>query len=254
MSDRPLKITVITVCYNSVATIVDTLRSVATQTWPHVEHIVIDGLSNDGTMSVINQYRSGVANVVSEPDNGIYDAMNKGLKLSTGDIICFLNADDVYVSDVVLEVVANTIQSKLLDALIGDVGFVRSIKNSKLLRRYRSDRFSKESLAWGWMPAHPGLFLRREVFDLVGKFNTNYRIAGDFEFIVRAFCGHSLQYQHLPQMLVYMRVGGASNKGIRSKILLNREVLRACRENNLDTNIFKILSKYPLKILEYLIR
>ena len=254
MEEPSIKVTVITVCYNSVETLAATLRSVASQSWSNVEHIVVDGASVDGTQAVINKYRSGIAAVISEPDRGIYDAMNKGLRLARGDIICFLNADDVYATDSVLETVVHEMQDGRLDALLGDVGYVRNANASRVVRRYRSDRFSPEKLAWGWMPAHPGLFLSRKVVTKVGEFKIDYRIAGDFEFIIRAFVGQSLRYRHLPEMLVYMCIGGASTSGLRSKILLNREVLRACRENGLRTNMLKILLKYPLKFLEYFVR
>lgn len=243
-------ITVITVCYNSKATLERALLSVATQDWPKIEHIVIDGASSDGSDEILNRFRPRLAYLVSEPDQGIYDAMNKGLAHASGEIICFLNADDQYSSPKVLSLVASKMQEKRLDALMGDVGFFHEKNPQHMVRRYRSDRFTPDRLAWGWMPAHPALFLRKEVVQRVGRFKTDYCIAGDFEFIVRAFHGHVLYYQHLPEVLVRMQTGGASTGGWRSKILLNREVMRACRENGLRTNMLKILSKYPAKLLE----
>lgn len=245
-------ISVITVCYNSAATLGRSLQSVAEQDWPKVEHIVIDGASNDGSTEIIEHYRPNIAQIVIEPDQGIYDAMNKGLDRASGDIICFLNADDHYTSSNVLSHVAEQMSSHGLDALLGDVGFFHEKESTRMVRRYRSDRFTPMRLAWGWMPAHPALFLRKEVFQRVGGFKTDYRIAGDFEFIVRAFHGQSLRYRHLPEILVHMQTGGASTAGWRAKVLLNQEVLRACRESGLRTNIFKILSKYPAKLLELL--
>lgn len=249
-----MKISVITVCYNSAATIADTLQSVANQAWPHVEHIVIDGASTDGTQAVIGRYRAGLAQMVSERDAGIYDAMNKGLRQATGDIIGFLNADDVYADAHVLERVADEVTRYRLDALYGDVEFVRSSDLSKPVRRYRSGRFQPEKIAWGWMPAHPALFLRREVFQRYGGFRPEYRIAGDFEFVARIFGRNELAYKHIPEVLVRMRMGGVSTGGIRNTLLLNREVLRACKENGIATNWFKILSKYPAKLVEFLRR
>jgi hypothetical protein len=145
-------------------------------------------------------------------------------------------------------------QEHKLDALMGDVGFFHDRDHQRMVRRYRSDRFTPERLAWGWMPAHPALFLRKEVVQRVGGFRTDYRIAGDFEFIVRAFHGYTLRYQHVPEVLVRMQTGGVSTGGWRSKILLNQEVLRACRENGLPTNMLKILSKYPAKLVEMIHR
>ena len=246
-----MKISVITVCYNSASTLARALQSVADQDWPKTEHIVIDGASADGTAEIIEHFRPRLAHVVSEPDNGIYDAMNKGLDRASGDIICFLNADDQYAYPQVLSRVAAQMQEQDLDALMGDVGFFHEHDPKRMIRRYRSDRFHPNRLAWGWMPAHPALFLSRAVVQRVGRFKTDYRIAGDFEYIVRAFHNHALRYRHLPEVLVQMQTGGASTNGWGSKILLNREVLRACRENGVQTNMLKILFKYPEKILEY---
>ncbi len=250
MLQNPPIITVITVCYNSAATLAAALESVRVQSWPHIEHILIDGGSNDGTAAIIERYRTHLAHVVSEPDRGIYDAMNKGLARAGGDIVCFLNADDTYANAHVLAEVAERMSSGKLDALLGDVAFFKPGAPERPVRRYRSDRFTPQRLAWGWMPAHPALFLRREVIERTGRFKTDYRIAGDFEFIVRAFGQAPLRYLHLPAVLVHMLTGGASTGGLKSKLLLNREVLRACRENGVRTNMFKILSKYPLKALE----
>lgn len=247
-----MKFSIITVCYNSAQTIEDTLRSVAAQTWPEIEHILVDGGSRDGTLAIIERYRQSLSKVISEPDHGIYDAMNKGMHAATGDVIGFLNADDVYARANVLGDVAKLMGQEHLDALFGDVEFFRPQKPTLAVRRYSSAHFRPERIAWGWMPAHPALFLRREVFQKVGLFRTDYRIAGDFEFIARAFWRLPLSYRHLPEVLVRMRTGGISTGGWRNTLLLNREVLRACRENGIQTNLLKILSKYPAKLLEYL--
>ncbi len=249
-----MKISVITVCYNSARTLERALQSVAKQDWRNVEHIVIDGGSSDGSVEILEAFRSRLAFLVSESDTGIYDAMNKGLAHASGEVICFLNADDQYATENVLTFVATKMQEHKADALMGDVGFFHENNPNRMVRRYRSSRFAPERLAWGWMPAHPALFIRNEVFRRVGGFNTSYRIAGDFEFVVRAFHGRNLNYIHLPEVLVHMQTGGASTGGLRSKIMLNREVLRACRENGLHTNVIKILSKYPFKLLEMVLR
>lgn len=226
----------------------------ADQDWPRVEHIVIDGASKDETAEIIDRFRAKLAHIVSEPDKGIYDAMNKGLDRASGDIVCFLNADDQYASNSVLSRVAMLMYEHQLDALMGDVGFFHKSDSQRIVRRYRSNHFTPGRLAWGWMPAHPALFLGRAVVERVGHFKTDYRIAGDYEFVVRAFHGHEVHYRHLPEVLVNMQTGGASTAGFVAKLRLNREVLRACRENGLRTNIVKILSKYPAKILEFLRR
>lgn len=249
-----MKVSIITVAYNAAASIADTLRSVASQTYDDVEHIVVDGASKDGTQEVVARYGERVARFISEPDRGIYDAMNKGVALASGEVVCFLNADDVYAHDGVIAEVVDAMQIQELDALFGDAVFYRPEAPERLVRHYRSGRFRPSRIAWGWMPAHPAMFLRRQIFDRVGLFRTDYRIAGDFEFVARAFHRGELTYQHLPQVLVKMRTGGVSTSGWRNTLLLNREVLRACRENDISTNWLKILTKYPRKLMEFLVR
>jgi glycosyltransferase involved in cell wall biosynthesis len=244
---------VITVCFNSATTLGRALQSVAKQDWPNIEHIVIDGASKDGTAKVLEEYRSCLSHVISEPDQGIYDAMNKGLALATGDVICFLNADDYYDSSQVLSKVAATMHKDNLDAVLGDVGFFRKDDINRLVRHYRSGMFTPKRLAWGWMPAHPALFMRQEIFKRIGYFKTDYQIAADYEYVVRAFCGITpLRYTHIPEVLVRMQMGGVSTKGFQATIRLNQEVIRACRENGIPTNYLKILAKYPMKLLEFL--
>ena len=245
-----MKISVITVCFNSQTTIERSIQSVVDQQWPEVEHIVIDGGSTDGTLAILERFRPHLAVLVSEPDKGIYDAMNKGLARATGDVICFLNADDQYADVNVLAEVAQQMRTHQLDALVADVGFFKAGDPTRMTRRYRSDRFSPQHLSWGWMPAHPGLFLTREVVQRVGQFKTDYRIAGDYEYVVRTFHGHDLHYKHLPSVVVNMQAGGISNSSWRNRLLLNREVVRACKENGIHTNLLKILVKYPFKLLE----
>ena len=247
-----VRISVITVAYNRASTIADTLKSVAAQTYPDVEHIVVDGASMDGTLEVIKQHGQHVARVISEADHGIYDAMNKGVKASTGAIIGFLNADDYYAHDHVLEKVAHAITRESLDAVFGDVAFFKPEQPQQLVRRYSSRHFRPDRVSWGWMPAHLGLFVGREVFDRVGPFRTDYRIAGDFEWVARAFRPGALRYRYLSEILVHMCTGGISTGGWRNTLMLNREVMRACRENGISTNWVKLLSKYPFKLLEYL--
>ena len=249
-----MRISIITVAYNAARTIADTLESVAAQTHPEIEHIVVDGASTDSTVEIIELHGKHVARFISEPDRGIYDAMNKGLDLATGEVIGFLNADDVYADNGVLQRVSTIMARRNLDALFGDAEFVSPVRPDHPLRRYRSERFRPERIAWGWMPAHPALFLKRSVYEHFGKFRTDYRIAGDFELVARVFHGGTLTYRHVPEVLVRMRTGGISTGGWRNTILLNQEVLRACRENGIATSLPKILSKYPAKLLEFLHR
>ncbi|MEY2954319.1 MAG: hypothetical protein RLZZ401_2406, partial [Pseudomonadota bacterium] len=211
-----------------------------------------DGGSTDGTVELIQQHGSRVTHQVSEPDRGIYDAMNKGIRAATGDVIGILNSDDHYAHPDVVATVALRMAFGHLDALLGDVAFFRAADPTRLVRRYRSAGFTPARLAWGWMPAHPGLFVRRAVFDGVGLYRTDYRIAGDYEWIARAFKPGALRYAHEDAVLVHMQTGGVSTRSWRNNLLLNQEVLRACRENGIHTNWLMLLSKYPRKLLEYL--
>lgn len=246
-----MKISVITVCYNSAKTIGHTLQSVREQTHGDIEHIIVDGGSKDNTLELVKAEGPHVAKLVSGKDNGIYDAMNKGIQLATGDVVAFLNADDFYKDDGVLARVARVMQAEQLDALYGDVEFFRLGQRDTVARRYNSGRFTAGRLGWGWMPAHPALFVRRALFERYGKFRTDYRIAGDFEFIARVFKHPELRHRHLPTSLVCMQMGGISTSGWRATLQLNREMMRACRANAIPTNWLKMLVRYPLKALEF---
>lgn len=247
-----MKLSIITISYNAARTIADTLQSVASQTYPHVEHIVVDGNSKDGTQKIVARYNGRVAKFISEPDKGIYDAMNKGLALSTGDVIGFLNADDVYIDDAILSKIADLMEREKLDALYGDVAFFRAENPARTVRRYRSKYFSPKRIAMGWMPAHPSLFMQRRIYKQFGSFDTRYRIAGDFELVARVFHSDTLRYRYLPEVIVRMRTGGVSTGGWRNTLLLNQEVRHACQKNGIATNRVLLLSKYMGKLLEFL--
>ncbi|MDO8344772.1 MAG: glycosyltransferase family 2 protein [Cellvibrio sp.] len=246
-----MKISIITVCYNSANTIGHTLRSVHEQTHGDIEHIIVDGESKDNTLAVVISEGAHVAKLVSEKDNGIYDAMNKGIQMATGDVVAFLNADDFYKDANVLALVAQVMQAEQLDALYGDVEFFRPGQQDIVVRRYNSGRFTAGRLGRGWMPAHPALFVRRTLFERYGAFRTDYRIAGDFEFIARVFRHPELRHRHLPKSLVRMQLGGISTSGWRATLQLNREMMRACRANAIPTNWLKMLLRYPFKAWEF---
>ena len=252
MLESHLKISVITVCYNSAKTLERALQSVLDQDWSHIEHIVIDGGSMDGTAEILDKFRSSLAYAVSEPDNGIYDAMNKGIRRATGDVICFLNSDDLYADANVLSRVAKYMYQGNLDALFGDVVFFNESEPTQTFRYYRSGYFHPRRLAWGWMPAHPAFFLKKDCYQKLGGFKTQYRIAGDFEFISRAFTTLPIRYKHMPEVLVRMQMGGVSTaSGFLGRIRHNKELLMACRENGIRSNLFKLLLRYPLKLREF---
>jgi glycosyltransferase involved in cell wall biosynthesis len=246
-----VKITIITVVYNGAQTIANALQSVASQTYRNIEHIVIDGGSSDGTVEILEKYRAGLSMLISEPDGGIYDAMNKGLGFATGEIIGLLNADDRYAHPHVIEKIVGHLRASDVDAVFADAVFVDPERSDAIVRRYSSRYFRPARIPWGWMPAHPTLFLKRGVYDKHGYFKAGFKIAGDFEFVARVFWGTGIRYIYLPEVFVIMNIGGISSSGWAGTMLLNREVLRACRENGIRTNILKISSKYFLKMFEF---
>lgn len=245
-----MKISIITVTFNSEETLTETINSISQQNHDDLEYILIDGGSTDGTLEIIDKYRHIITHFISEKDRGMYDAMNKGLTFATGEVVGFLHSDDVYASPMVLTEVDSYFTNLSLDALFGDIDFFTNKDTSNFVRRYKSNRFSPDRIGWGWMPAHPSLFFHRRVYEQYGNFKIDYKIAADYEFVARVFHGNTLKYLYLPKVLVNMKMGGLSTGGLLSSIVLNKEVLRACRENNISTNIFKILSKYPAKLFD----
>ena len=243
----PLKISVITVCWNSEATIEDTLKSVAAQTHPSVEHIVVDGASTDRTMEIVRKYPH-VAKVVSERDRGIYDAMNKGLALATGEVIGTLNADDFYASPDVLSAVADTFQDASVDVTYADLCYVDQNDPTRIVRYWRSSAFVPGSYRNGWCPPHPTFFVRRSAYQRFGNFDLGYRIASDVELTMRFLEKHRARFRYLQSVMVRMRLGGTTNKSIRNIFRQNREIWRALRTHGLNPSIIgftlgKIISR-----------
>jgi glycosyltransferase involved in cell wall biosynthesis len=243
-----ITISVITVARNAAATIEATIRSVAGQSYPHIEYIVIDGGSIDGTQEVILKHRSKIAAFKSEPDHGMYDAMNKGLRLARGDIIGFLNADDVYSDSQVLETIARTMEEKRVDACYGDLVYVDKRNPSRVVRYWRSQPYREGLFEKGWMPAHPTFYARRWVYDKFGGYDLAYRYQSDFELTMRFLAVNKISTAYIPQVLVKMRSGGAS-RGLWHILMGNIEAYRACRRHSLRvTPLFiarKILSRVP---------
>lgn len=244
-----MKISIITVTINSEATIEDTILSVAGQTYPDAEHIIIDGASTDGTRDIIRKHQDKLARWVSEPDQGMYDAMNKGLKYAKGDILGFLHSDDVYADNDIITNVVNIFKSNKVDAVFGDLVYVAPDNLNGVVRYYDSSLFNPDMIARGYMPAHPTLFFREGVYKNYGYFKTNYRIAADFEYVARVFGKGRISYHYSPKVMVKMRTGGKSTNSLKSNWILNQEIFKACSENGIKTNYFKIYSKYPRKVI-----
>lgn len=247
-----MKISLVTVSFNSEKTISKTIQSIEQQTFKNIEHIIIDGGSTDSTLKVLRGHSMGHRVVISEPDEGIYDAMNKGIFLATGDIIGILNSDDFFANNNVLQSIANCFQDSELDAVYGDVEYFTKDDINTAVRLYSSRYFSPNKLSYGFMPAHPSLYLRRSVYQRFGSFNHAYKIAGDFDFVCRIFKDGLLKSRYLNETFVRMQLGGISTNGIKSLLLINREIMYACKENAIPTSYLKILLRYPIKALEYI--
>lgn len=245
------RISIITVCFNSALTISDTLRTVAEQSYPNVEHIIIDGASSDGTLDVVKRYPHPSC-VLSEPDLGIYDAMNKGIAQCTGDIVGILNADDFYPHQGVLQRVAKEFEKPGIEATIGDICFVDPNNLHRKVRYYSARRWSPGRFARGFMPPHPAFFTWKRNYETLGYYKLGYKIASDYELLVRFLAVHKLSYGYIPEPLVHMRAGGVSNESLKSRYVLNREIVQACTENGIQTNLFLLSLKYFEKVFEYL--
>ena len=250
-----MKISIITVCYNSEKTIRDTIESVLCQTYPEIEYIVIDGSSSDNTLNIVNDYRDKISKIISEPDKGIYDAMNKGLKNSTGDVVGILNSDDFFENCAVISDVAKHFKyNPSSSLLIGDVVYVDPYDTEKITRFYSSKNFQPFKLRFGWMPPHAATFIKADVYERVGNYCTDYKISADYELFVRMLFVHNLTYSRLNKVLVRMRSGGVSTSGLKNSFLLNTEIVKACNDNGVYTNIVLVLMKIPLKLLEFVRR
>lgn len=246
-----MKVSIITVCYNSEKTIRDTIKSVLDQNYAEVEYIIVDGQSTDNTRKIIEDYRDKIHTIISEPDCGIYDAMNKGFRYSTGDVVGILNSDDFFANSQVISDVVQHFKSNLKTSCVfGDVVFVDPDELLKETRFYSSKGFKSWKLRFGWMPPHPATFLKRSVFEKVGEYALDYKISADYEFFVRVFMVHRVAYSRIDKVLVKMRTGGISTSGLKSKLLLNYEIVKACKTNGIYTNFFFLMFKVPFKMLE----
>ncbi len=235
-----------------MATIKDAIESVLTQTYQNIEYIIIDGESTDGTIDVIKSYGNQVSKFISETDEGIYDGLNKGIELASGDVICFLHSDDLYVDSSVIQKIANVFVNNNIDGTYGDLVYVSKIDTAKVLRYWKSKDFELKFLKQGWMPAHPTFFLRKEVYKKFGTFDLGFKIAADYDFMLRVL-GGGIKVKYLPEVLYKMRIGGESNKSVKNIIRKSKEDLRALKKNNIG-HIYTLLYKNISKITQFIIK
>lgn len=248
-----MKITVVTVCYNAANHLGDALRSVDAQTWPDVEHLIVDGASTDGTHSLLDSLPNPRRLVVSESDRGIYDAMNKGLIRATGDVVGFLNADDFLASDSVLADIAHAFEEDpRLDIVYGDLDYVSASDTTRTVRQWRSGSFQTSQLRHGWMPPHPTFYVRRSFLERVGHFDTRYRIAADYDFMMRCLAVPGVRVRYLERLIVRMRVGGASNASLRMLVRKSREDLQIMRRHRIG-GVWSLISKNARKAPQFVL-
>jgi glycosyltransferase involved in cell wall biosynthesis len=228
----------------------DAIESVLGQDYRDVEYIIIDGNSKDKTVDVIKSFDKQIDHWISEPDSGIYDAMNKGIALATGDVVGILNSDDFYYDNSILTKVVEAFRDDRVDSVFGDLIFVHPDNLDRVVRTYSSKDWHPNKFARGFMPAHPTFFVRRKYYERHGLFKTDYKIAADYEMLIRLLYVHKLTYKYLPLTMVKMRKGGVSSNGLKSTIVLNDEIIRGCRENGIKTSVFKIYPKYLVKLFE----
>lgn len=248
-----MKITIITATFNSASTLRDTLHSVARQVYQPVEHIIIDGLSQDNTLDIVKEFPH-VARVVSERDKGIYDAMNKGLKLATGEVVGILNSDDFYDNPGVLSKVMAAFNDPSVDVVYGDLQYVKKNDVYVVTRNWKSGQYKRKYFYYGWMPPHPTFFVRRRIYEEVGLFNTDLRSAADYEMMLRILVRYNARASYIPSVLVKMRLGGMSNASLRNRLRANREDRMAWDLNELKPFFFTTWLKPMRKIFQFITR
>ena len=225
-----IAISIITATYNCASTVAECVSSVASQRYQMREHIVIDGASTDATLDILSAHRDQLAHLISEPDGGIYHALNKGIARAKGDVIGFLHADDLYANDEVLSLIAQAFEDPTVCAVYGDLQYVARNDTSRVVRHWRSAPFSRARLRWGWMPPHPTLYVRRHWYERMNGFDTRFKIAADYFSILQLFSATDFKATYLPSVLVRMRLGGASNRSLNAVLRKSAEDWRALRE------------------------
>jgi len=245
-----MKISIITPVFNNEDFIEECIKSVKSQSYPDVEYIVIDGNSTDGTLELLKKYENKIK-IVSEKDKGIYDAMNKGIKLAKGDIVGILNSDDVYFDKKVFKRVVDCFSDKNIDACYGDLVFVKKNNLNKVVRYWKSGEYIESKLNYGWMPPHPAFFVRKSVYNKYGVFNLDFKLVSDYELMLRFLKIHKIKTKYIPEILVKMRTGGASSKNL---FLRMRERMKAWRINELKLPRFLLTGKAMSRMAQYFLR
>ncbi len=247
-----MKISIITATFNSASTIEDSLLSVINQDYENKELIIIDGGSSDETLSIIEKYKSAVSIIISEKDNGIYDALNKGISLATGDIIAILHSDDFYIHNHVLSKVIETFIAHKSESVYGNLIYVDRIDTNSIIRKWISGNYKHGKFIQGWMPPHPAFFVKKQCYDIYGKFNLSLRSSADYELMLRFLHKHKISTAYLNDFLVKMRIGGQSNVTLKNRIKANREDKLAWKLNNIKPAFYTLIFKPLRKLIQFI--
>lgn len=247
-----MKVSTITVTYNSAATVEDTIQSVCAQSYPDIEYLIVDGGSNDETLDIAQKYRDKISKIVSESDNGMYDAINKGIALATGEIVAILNSDDFYIDKDVISRVVDLFKSSNADAVYGNLFYVDAVDTNKIVRKWNSGNYRGNSFLYGWMPPHPAFFVKRDCYKEYGCFDLSLKSAADYELMLRFIHKHKIKLTYLNRTLVKMRVGGMSNSSFKNRINANKEDRKAWEINGLKPYPFTLYLKPLRKVFQYL--
>ena len=248
-----MKISIITVVFNNEATIRQAIESVLSQSYPEIEYLIIDGNSKDKTVSIIEEYKNNLSYFISETDKGLYDAMNKGLRAATGDVIGILNSDDLYQdNNVIANVMAHFIADTALEIVYGDLVYVKKEEVDQVVRNWKSKKYYLKFFDDGNVPPHPSLFLKNTVYQKVGLFNLEYKLAADYEFMFRVFKKNNFKSKYIKRLIVKMRLGGETNKSIQNIINQNKEILKAWRQNGINPPLMLMPFRITKKLLQFL--
>ncbi len=245
-----MKVSIITVCFNSAATIANTIKSIQSQNFLNIEHIIIDGVSSDNTIEVIKAC-GHTGPLISEKDSGLYDAMNKGIKLATGNIIGILNSDDSYTDPKVINDVVEEFKKEYCDAVYADLNYIDPNSDEKIVRKWKSGRYKYSKFKYGWMPPHPTVFVKKEIYDMYGSFNTKLNSAADYELILRFLYKNKIKVHYLPRVLVNMRSGGLSNRNLKHRLKAHMEDYRAWEFNGINPSWYTLMLKPVRKVLQF---
>lgn len=249
-----IKVSVITAVFNNLENIETCIDSILSQSYKDIEYIIVDGGSTDGTLDVIEIHRDKIAKIISEPDNGMYDALNKGIKLSTGDIVGFLHSDDLYAHKEVLKMVIDIFEKENVDSCYGDLLYVNKQDPNKVIRYWKSSHYKYGKFRLGWMPPHPTFFVKKEIYDRYGYFNTDFSIAADYELMLRFLEKYRISTCYIPEVLIKMRIGGVSNMSLKNMVIKSSEDYKAWKVNNLNGGLCTLLLKNISKIPQFLKR